>query len=489
MSTHATDLFSAYGAQHTQTRSPPSTRTLHPHPAVQIRSHTHHHNQQQTCRTHQPQHLLEPSPLRKEKYQHILHLYTILHSIKLWALYFPIECPSPWSINHQIPDDFPLQLEQTRNPTTTTATIIGAINARRKHTSVPRNPPNSCHDLKWYCLPDAAIHIGPYHPHNIVNVNLGKQLHQKRHVIPAIQARTPTPRSTQPHLRLLTETRLEQSRTLRSSSSQTTARTTAVNLHSSPATPFSRESRNRDKPNQRNANHNQHCPFTTPSVCLQQSAANRTQRNVAPPNRTPPPAQPLKKKAPAHAPTKPPTRQPLPKGKTHNLRVEIPARANKKGPHHQKKKAKQDKFREENKSPDCPLCKASRCTATHIIAECPTSFKIQEDATQSSSKPSTTKAQRRNQAPLPSHSPPPATPMHGRWENPPQLRPYPLQQSLSEQSIAYLHTLWSQLLIVQPAQTSVSPSATATTSTHSLSSPCGGWRGSPMGGAGPGPPQ
>ena len=120
----------------------------------------------------------------------------------------------------------------------------------------------------------------------------------------------------------------------------------------------------------------------------------------------------------------PHTATPSPKGKTHNLRVEIPARANKKGPHRQKEKAKQDKFREENKSPDCPLCKASRCTATHIIAECPTSRKIQEDAcnpiiVQTLNNQSA--KEKPGSPPItlsPTHSkqPTPATPMHDRWE-------------------------------------------------------------------------
>jgi len=42
----------------------------------------------------------------------------------------------------------------------------------------------------------------------------------------------------------------------------------------------------------------------------------------------------------------------------------------------QRKKNKQAKHREENKTPTCPLCSAANCTATHILTECPTTAEI-----------------------------------------------------------------------------------------------------------------
>jgi hypothetical protein len=175
----------------------------------------------------------------------------------------------------------------------------------------------------------------------------------------------------------------------------------------------------------------------------------------------------------------------------------------------QRKKNKQAKHREENKTPTCPLCSAVNCTATHILIECPTTAEISvqlldpliEDLINKkvkSEKPDTP------HIPLTDILPP--TPNNASLilkrgiaagKTPLSFDNLLRNHGLSTQAVLSTRALLSQLLVERSltiynmhrklSLQALKPQARPLLARHNPPPPLGGGAG-PPGGAGPGPP-
>jgi hypothetical protein len=116
-----------------------------------------------------------------------LHSYATTIGTQLSALLVPLQNKFEWHISNTRPDQYPFRLEAIPNATEKIINVINITHSKAKKCLENTQPSNKLHDLEWFGLPEAAVRIGPYHPHNILTTDFTQTLRQhneQRTVIP-----------------------------------------------------------------------------------------------------------------------------------------------------------------------------------------------------------------------------------------------------------------------------------------------------------------
>jgi len=322
-----------------------------------------------------------PALRSKEKYQSILRRisnYATSTDSHLIALLIPLENKHEWHISNTSPDNYTHPLDTIPNATRKIINAVNTTHAKAKKCLETIQPNDTLHDLEWYCLPDAAIHIGPYNPRNIITTDLNRTLrhhYEQKTTIPKAKERV-----LKPHPVLVTQ---PPALTSKRSTNQVKDFARALLANHSAKDPiqkdqpplrsiawhYARSHKKREltttappAPNFASPN-----PFhllsTDPLPKVPKTQQINSRPSNTPPTTIPPPV------APRPTPTIPPPSATDPK-----LTEEEWALL-----HKPTKKALKEKRLEKrrakaairNKAPNCSLCNAPLCTATHEIYECP----------------------------------------------------------------------------------------------------------------------